>query len=227
MHEIYKDKASTQKDSGPLIFLSLFLLLLAFFILLNALATIEETKSRRVLTSVAATFRSVADVKTTAQILVADLGKTPEPQELLDAMERLWVTAIPVVDVDQVTPGEIMQMAFPANELFVGGKADMRTDRRQLLEAVARVLAVPAKGSASELQLVLGSDPVSQSQLLAAGNLPMRRATTLADALVALGAPADTISVGIREGKPKSMRMRFAVRDAGRAHVTFQGLSPQ
>ncbi|MCG8542787.1 MAG: hypothetical protein MJE12_01130 [Alphaproteobacteria bacterium] len=175
----------------------------------------------------AATFRSVADVKTTAQILVADLGSTPEPQELLDAMERLWVTAIPVVDVERVTPGEVMQMSFPANELFIGGKADLRTDREALMEAVARVLAVPAQGSASELQLVLGSEPVSQAQLLAAGNLPMRRATTLADAFVALGAPADTISVGIREGQPKSMRLRFAVRDAGRAHVTFEGLSPQ
>jgi hypothetical protein len=89
---------------------------------------------------------------------------------------------------------------------------------------VARTLTVPARNSANELQLVLGSDSVDQSDLQGGGNLPMRRATAIADALVAEGAPADTISIGIREGSPKSMRLRFAIREASRAHVTFEGL---
>ena len=120
MHE---KRLATESNNGSLIFLSLFLLLLAFFILLNALATIEETKSRQVLTSVAATFRSVVDADTSAQVLLSELGPASEPDEILEAMEQLWVTAVSVTKVETLSAGQLMQITMPVNELFLGGKA--------------------------------------------------------------------------------------------------------
>ena len=113
-------KSTPPNNSGNLIFLSLFLLLLAFFILLNALATIEETKARKVLTSVATTFRSVVDSKTDAQILISDLGPTPQAYEVLDALQQLWITSAPITKVEKLTRGQIMEMTLPVNELFLG-----------------------------------------------------------------------------------------------------------
>ncbi len=196
--------------------------MLAFFILLNALATIEEEKSRQVLTSVAATFRSVVDADTSAQVLLAELGPTSDPDEVLEAMEQLWVTSVSVIKVERLTAGQLMQITMPANELFLGGKAELRTDRRDLLERAARVLSVQAKSMVAELELVLGTEPIDPAKLDEDPPLPIRRAVVLAGALLDVGAAKDKVSAGVRVGDPKVLRLRFAIRAAARARVTFQ-----
>ena len=225
MQTEFENKLENRPNSGSIIFLSLFLLLLAFFILLNALATIEETKSRQVLTSVAATFRSAVDADTNAQVLLSELGPVPEPEELLAAFEQLWVTAVPVTKVERIESGQVMQMTIPANELFLGGKDVLRTDRKALLDRVVRVVSLPVRGTVQELKIILGSDPVSDAELDRGGNLQMRRAVTLARALVEAGAKPDRIGTGIRIGESKSLSLRFAVRAAARARVTFEELA--
>jgi hypothetical protein len=206
--------SSPSKDASQILFLSLFLLLLAFFILLNSMATIEETRSRKVMTSVAATFRAIRAPDTDAWIAIADLGPAAEPERLLEAMKQLWVTSVPVVKVETLTPGRIMQIAVPSNELFLGGEANLRRDRHSLFERLARLLTVSADGFAHEIELVHGSDAT-------APELPFRRAVALAQALVSRGAPDDAVSVGLREADPKSIRIRFMIRSKGDAHLTF------
>jgi len=219
MHE---KRLATESNNGSLIFLSLFLLLLAFFILLNALATIEETKSRQVLTSVAATFRSVVDADTSAQVLLSELGPASEPDEILEAMEQLWVTAVSVTKVETLSAGQLMQITMPVNELFLGGKAVLRSDRKQLLERAARVLSVQAKSVVAELELVLGTPPIDPANLEEDPSLAIQRAVVLAGALLEVGAAKDKVSTGVRVGDPKVLRLRFAIREAARARVTFE-----
>jgi hypothetical protein len=219
MHE---KRLATESNNGSLIFLSLFLLLLAFFILLNALATIEETKSRQVLTSVAATFRSVVDADTSAQVLLSELGPASEPDEILEAMEQLWVTAVSVTKVETLSAGQLMQITMPVNELFLGGKSVLRSDRKQLLERAARVLSVQAKSVVAELELVLGTPPIDPAKLEEDPSLAIQRAVVLAGALLEVGAAKDKVSTGVRVGDPKVLRLRFAIREAARAQVTFE-----
>jgi len=219
MHE---KRLATESNNGSLIFLSLFLLLLAFFILLNALATIEETKSRQVLTSVAATFRSVVDADTSAQVLLSELGPASEPDEILEAMEQLWVTAVSVTKVETLSAGQLMQITMPVNELFLGGKAVLRSDRKQLLERAARVLSVQAKSVVAELELVLGTPPIDPAKLEEDPSLAIQRAVVLAGALLEVGAAKDKVSTGVRVGDHKVLRLRFAIREAARARVTFE-----
>jgi hypothetical protein len=219
---MYEKRLATESNNGSLIFLSLFLLLLAFFILLNALATIEETKSRQVLTSVAATFRSVVDADTSAQVLLSELGPASEPDEILEAMEQLWVTAGSVTKVETLSAGQLMQITMPVNELFLGGKSVLRSDRKQLLERAARVLSVQAKSVVAELELVLGTPPIDPAKLEEDPSLAIQRAVVLAGALLEVGAAKDKVSTGVRVGDPKVLRLRFAIREAARAQVTFE-----
>jgi hypothetical protein len=219
---MYEKRLATESNNGSLIFLSLFLLLLAFFILLNALATIEETKSRQVLTSVAATFRSVVDADTSAQVLLSELGPASEPDEILEAMEQLWVTAVSVTKVETLSAGQLMQITMPVNELFLGGKSVLRSDRKQLLERAARVLSVQAKSVVAELELVLGTPPIDPAKLEEDPSLAIQRAVVLAGALLEVGAAKDKVSTGVRVGDPKVLRLRFAIREAARAQVTFE-----
>lgn len=215
-------KNNAQNDAGTITFLSLFLLLLAFFILLNALSTIEETKTREVLTSVAATFRSVVDSDTQAQILVSDLGPTPEAHEVLDALEQLWVTSVPITRVERLTGGQVMQLTIPVNELFLGGQPVLRADRDPLIDSTALVLARKAGATLTEVQIVFGVEARPEMLSPPESQLAAERAGKVAAAFVDHGTPEDRIGVGLRDGDPKLMRIRFEIRDAARAQVTFK-----
>ena len=148
-----KDKS---KDTGPIMFLSLFLLLLAFFILLNALSTYEETRSRKVIQSVASTFQTQVARRNVREILISTLGPVPQPEEVMAEVERLWITAIPLTEVTVLSEGRIMQFEMPAHDLFIGGQTDVREDRKDLIKASAQALAARLEGFTAEMQFVMG-----------------------------------------------------------------------
>lgn len=215
-------KTTTHNEPWVVIFLSLFLILLAFFILLNALATIEETKARKVLTSVAATFRSVVDAESRTRILISDLGPAPEAQEVMEALEQLWVTSVPIARVEKLMQGQVMQMTIPVNELFLGGQSVLRADREALFDRTGLLLGLKSKGAVTEIEAVFGTRRGEGTLSGPEGVLAADRAGRIAAALVAHGAPADRLGIGLMEGDPKSLRLRFEIRDAARAQVTFK-----
>jgi len=214
-------KSTPPNNSGNLIFLSLFLLLLAFFILLNALATIEETKARKVLTSVATTFRSVVDFKTDAQILISDLGPTPQAYEVLDALQQLLITSAPIIKVEKLTRGQIMEMTLTVNELFLGGQAVLRADREPLFDRTSLLLGLASGGGATEIQVVLGVARDQADLTTPEGRLAVDRAGNLAAAFVDRETPEDRVVVGVQEGDPKMLRVRCEVRDPAHAQAPF------
>lgn len=149
------------RDTGTMLFLSLFLLLLAFFILLNSLSTFEEVRSRAVLSSVASTFKTDVLPDTTAEILISTLGPVPQPEDVTDELERLWVTAVPVTKVETLKPGRTLQMSLRKTDVFVGGETAVRTDRNDLMRATAYALAARLEGFTVQARITLGIDRLS------------------------------------------------------------------
>ena len=207
------------KDSGPILFLGLFLLLLAFFILLNSLAKREEIKSRAVINSLLLTFQVPEEDKATRELYISALAPVPDPEEVVDAFERLWVSSIPLLKVERLDDGRMMQVVMPVNELFFGRGAALRSDRKNLFVDTAKALSFKADGFVNELEFVLGVDPRHL-----ANPVQESRAVAIARELVANGAPPDTVKVGITEGETDRLRMRFHVRDEKKAYVDFREL---
>ncbi|MDX1737147.1 MAG: hypothetical protein R3261_02860 [Alphaproteobacteria bacterium] len=230
-------------------FLSLFLLLLAFFILLNALSTFEEAKARMVIKSVTSTFKTELVEKKKAQIFISTLGAVPEPREVMGQIEQMWVTAVPLVKVDALNEGSMMQMTLATKELFVVGEAAIRPDRVSILNATATALMSELPDSLIELQLTFGvrdidrvkttkpeensqlvTEEIADPNLLAPVNrnedrsLAFIRAGVVARYLEDTGVEPHSISVGLREINPKELRMRFFVRPKDEAFNDFSQL---
>ena len=255
-----------RRETGPLLFLSLFLLLLAFFILLNSISSLRETKSRDVLSSVAATFQTAADPDQNAEVLISTLGAVPDPEKVLDEVERLWLSEIPFVKVDRFSAGLQIMVELPVFQLFVGAEPMIRGDRGDLIAATAHVLSARMPGQVVEMQAILFvedlapvavasdgmatgaaarfvlppqptagggvtvdlADPgaliVDNSESPDTGDgaaLAFQRVGSLAEALIAGGAPKGNLEIGIQVGNPSKVRFRFFIRDEDRAFMTF------
>ncbi len=222
MDDFNSKNSGPVRDSGPVLFLGLFLLLLAFFILLNSLATREEIKTRAVINSLLLTFQAPEEEETSREVYISALAPVPEPEDLVEELERLWVASIPLLKIERLTAGRTMQADMPINELFFGRGDALRSDRRTLLINTAKALSFTAQGFVNELEFVLGdqSDPNGEPD-----RIQMARAVAIARELVANGAPPDTVKIGVVRGDHRHLRMRFHVRDEDKAYVDFRELA--
>ena len=212
------------KETGSYLLLSLFLLLLSFFALLNALATVEESKARDVLTSLATTFGTVVEPRQSTELYISSLGAVRSPKELLKEVERLWSTQVIDSRIEVLSPGNYLQLVFPANELFVGGEPVVRSDRKDLIRSVAGGLSARSTEFTSHLQFVMSSGDISVDQLHQKETLAMARTAAFANSLIGFGASEESISIGIRRGDRRKIRMRFVIRETVHSKVDFQRL---
>ena len=218
-----EDNTDQQKISGCYLILSLFILLLAFFILLNAISNRTEVKSQAVMDSLLSTFRTIEDSSQSVQTLSFLLGATPEPEDLVHEMRQLWVNAIPIVEVKLLRDGKSMRLRLPANMIFAGGAALLRKDRRDLIKNIASILATEAAGFANELELLVGTEWRAGKEFdLKINNLEIQRLVEFVGELISHGAPPASVSIGVHERGGKEFELRFFVRSKVPAKTDFR-----
>jgi hypothetical protein len=206
---------STSANATILIYLSLFLLLLVFFIVLNTHSTPRDYRVRAALGSVE---RSFAAQPEGADRTESSPGQGSVALIALAGLKRLgelFETDLAVVKVDQVGHGRLMVVSMAADDLFQGDRAFVRPERLGLLDRVAREIGEHG-GVRFDMDFLVavGTEPAASGS---AGD-PVARAAALARALIADRAPAEAISVGIEPGRTGSARFLFSARFPGEPH---------
>ena len=127
--------------------LSLYLLLLAFFVLLFNLSRAEELKLDSVARSLNTTFSTKGQPKKTPRIFMSAQGDViGASKEIIRKFGILVKTAIPIAEIKVVEAGRVFQARFPASELFDPGRAMPRPERAERIRLIADELANPPRG---------------------------------------------------------------------------------
>jgi hypothetical protein len=182
-------------------FLSLFLVLLAFFIVLASVSQPEAGRVVKAITSVRASFPSDLPLgsstgETTSLFVEAD-------RSLPERVGRLVEADLPVAPVRRdPSTGQIAAEA-PLAALFEDAR--LSVPGQAFIRRVASFLAAPPEGT---LLVVTALVPNGDS-------LSAERATRIARSLVEEGAPAPTVTVGLERNPAGSVRFLFGLRPAG------------
>lgn len=204
--------AHVNPNNGSIVLLlSLFLLLLVFFIVLNAQSVQTVQKVKAVAASLEKTFPSfVIDPRLRdGSQTVASRAGTVFAVERLDGVGTLFATAVSVAKVETVSPGRLLEVRLPADDLFLSGTMTLRPDRQGLLDRVVDALRDSRQGERMELDALLGIGPTGTPSQPPG---PVARGGALARALIADGAPPQNVTVGIERGDPGDVRLLFTLR---------------
>lgn len=206
-------------------FLSLYLLVLVFFIVLVSISAREDLKSTKVMNSVASTFAPDARSAT----LLADFPDA-EGQEMAGHLfqkriAKLVSERLRVAKVTVVKPGELMQVSLPADSLFHSETADIREFQDSLLDRIVAELSSRPPGLSFELELEIGSRSAIGVGLPIGATLEVNRAGAFARRMLALGAPPNAVSVALGPGDPREVKLTFLVhgRDSNRFDLVDPG----
>ncbi len=212
-------RAGTSGNATILLYLSLFLLLLVFFIVLNAHSMPRDYRVKAVLGSVERSFAPPAEAGPRTPTPTND-GATAAARGGLQRLGDLFEAELGVVKVEHVGQGRMMVATMAASELFEGGSAFVRHERMGLLDRVARELG--DRGGARldmDFLIAVGGEAGGTAHT---GD-PVARAAAMARALVIDHAPADAIAVGLEPGEAGTARFLFSLHGPGEVRAGGAG----
>ncbi len=194
---------------------SLYLLLLAFFILLNNISNAEAARERLVTGSLNSAFSSAGRETESPAVFAARFGNFLSDPEFQARLSALVETDLALARFRVIEAGRVMEVRMPYNELFETGNAQLRFDRLPFLRRVARMISDRAGGARFDLDILIATGTPGPEVSSAIRGLAIARAGAAISRLEADGAPRDSLAGGIERGDAGTLRLVFHLRDGG------------
>jgi len=191
---------SPPANGAVALFLALYLLLLAFFILLNTISTFEEVKTREVQESLSSAFAAILPPTTSLQTVTSIEGPVVAAEDMQEKLGQLFETAIKVVRVEVIQPGKLMEIIMHVDQLFDPNSILIRERQASFMKQLASVLADDEGYASYEMEMVMGSQIETKGVIEIENNLQIARAGSFARELIDAGAPENHLYVGIDPG---------------------------
>ena len=192
--------------------LSIFLLLLAFFVMLNTLAKFETTKTRAVIGSLNATF-NIGNPSGPEHEFGSFVGRVGAASRVQAELNQLLRTLFGVSRYDLVRLGNVVVLDIDADALF--GRAAKPSPALLVFtnRITGRVLP-PPPGTRLNLEVTTyrsrgALDSADPAQI----NVATRRAGAVVRGFERVGFEADQLIAGLSEGNPRKIRIEFRVTD--------------
>jgi len=198
-----------RRDSHIIALLSLKLLLLAFFILLNAISDYEAQKTDAVVESVRKAFKTDPLQQTSVTTGIENLDST-EP--LADEIGRLFESFLPAVAIEDETLSKVLRIKLPTERLFSAGESGLSAGGQVILRRMLRALA------ARQSDIVYFELAFLQS---GQSELSLRRIGSLAQYAGDQGVKPKNLSVGFNAGREDEITVELRLFDEEPAHLDF------
>jgi flagellar motor protein MotB len=191
------------------LFLSLILLVLAFFIVMVSISRVDAERSTGVIESVADTFAShVPRVASRG----SQRGNVVDGEDLEQSLKRLFATELAVAEFRTVAPGRILEIEMASEVLFHREEARIRLARSRLLDRLVATVTMRPPGQRVDVQGLVSTGTPKGSELPTSPSaLSIRRAGTLGEALVRRGLPRSHLAVGFSPGQNDRIVLVFSI----------------
>lgn len=190
------------------VFLSLFILLVAFFVLLNANSTLDFNRSADVIESLRDAFPS--NVEERAAVDLGEIGGGEAAERLRNTVRQAAELHLPEARVE-IARGGATVVVTADGDAVLGPGGRLRPAAERFAAAVGVLLGDAPAGFRYSMSAFLPSDGGRAE----AGSATVTGAAALATSTLAAGAPPGTVSAGFTAGDPSTdLRMLFTVERA-------------
>jgi hypothetical protein len=203
------DEASTTAAGRPLgaisTLVSLFLLLLVFFIVLFSISQVHQQRLDTVLTSIDDAFgRLPSGLGLITRPAPSDEEATPEG--FVRAVGTLLSRFSPLTESGRLAPGgTLLEIALAPKQMFKGDGNTLQPQAAAILDRLAVLLQRRLPGQHFRLTLRAVTPAGADTGL--AGE----RLASFAAMLFAKGCPPDALAVGLEPGAAEAMRLDFSL----------------
>ena len=199
-------KENEGSKTGTL-FLSLFLLILAFFIVLVSISRVQDSKTNAVKASLGTTFTKIMD-SSVSDFTVKD-SEDPAGKEFQEEITTIFTTHLQIAKVSIVQPGKLMIARMPVSAVFLENTSELNPSVFEFIDRTVAILGSRQPGTHFDMEFIVG---VPDGILSVEQTINMEQAGGFAREILTRGAPPDSLSVGLMPGEEELIIMRFYVR---------------
>jgi hypothetical protein len=200
------------RDPTLLQILSLYLLLLAFFVLLFHLSRAEELKTNSVARSLHTTFSTKGRPKAPKIFVSAQGNVIGASKEIIEKFGILVKTAFPIAEIKVVEVGRVFRARFPVGELFDPGRAMPRPERAERVRLIVKEMSNPPQGVHYDMEVMFTGSRGQDEKSALAHALSVSRAGYFARMAIEMGVPSGAIATGVAVGQAEWVEMLFHLR---------------
>ncbi len=211
------------RQGTVIIFLSLFLLVLAFFIVLVSISTVEDVKSRAVKQSLTSTFTTFRQTGDRTSDFTAKQGEVLGGQAFQEKITGIFATALQVAKVEVVQPGRLMSARMPVAAVFLENTDRLNPSVFAFLDRIVAALGGRPPGVRFDMEFIVGAAVPGDGMLSVNQSLEMAQAGSFAREILSRGAPPDSLSVGLAPGDTDQITIRFYVRSENEGRFEIRG----
>lgn len=209
-------------DQTIALFLGLYLVVLAFFILLVTISTLEESKSKKVMDSLSSAFTTIVPPSAQLQNFQSKDGDVLASQEFQQQITGIFSTAVQIEKVEIVQPGRLMRVVMNTDSMFFTKEAKIRPNIFPMLDRTVASLSNRPAGMKFDLEMVIGVPVTGGKAMPIVETLEMSRAGVFARAMHERGLPPDSVSVGMRPGREGEVTLWFYTREIDATKLKFR-----
>lgn len=187
------------------LFLSLFLLLLAFFIFINSVSTYKEKKTTDVVESIRASFPAVVSSKQLFQL--RSLKKSVVSPTVFNELDELFQHLFRDRKLKISFENKIAQIDIPVNLIFEKATA-VRLDKLEtLLVRLAAIIVRAENEYPLGTEIVFGYEGTLEEKF--ENQLTQERCSVIMSILLEKTVPKGSVAVGLETGNPDFLRFKF------------------
>ncbi|MAZ97938.1 MAG: hypothetical protein CMM39_00740 [Rhodospirillaceae bacterium] len=189
--------------------LSLFLLLLAFFVFLNSISSYEEKKSYDVAKSVRAHFPNLMSQGENNNVSGKNKNNEIEP-DTLKLIEDAYQLILPNMKLEKVNQSESVEISVPMQSLFNGSSGLPNKNAPVFLRNIAEILKQKGDTYRLAMEIFFSYDPSSKGVKL--DDRMQSKLIFLIETLIHANAPKGYVSIGLEPRDTKHIRFKISTR---------------
>lgn len=191
-------------------YVSLFLLLFVFFIVLVSISEVQRPRARAVLDSIDATFGHLPSTLGLIEPTAAPRPETGDVEGFARDVSGLLTGFAPLARTGQAAPSDsFLEIALPEASVFEPGSATPKSEVLPTLDRLALLMQkrVPGHGVRMTWRIMLPADAPEGG---VAERLAGQRAATVVARLYAEGCPGDALAIALDRGGGPALRLDFS-----------------
>ena len=214
---------SSLSNAGQMMNLSLFIMLLAFFIVLNTLSSYEEIKTEKVKRSIELTFSKDPQVEEIKSSMAPDPAQAMREGHTFDRLEALFNAQIASFEAVQSKSRGVMMIELPLKEferaiMAVGQENILNYPSRRdirgnfFLPTLASILRTDIDGAPTRMEMMIKSsqNPADlQNQKPSDMRALVNQVGKFSQKLQSQGMPQKLINIGVAKGNPDKIELIF------------------
>jgi len=200
------------EDPTIVIFLGLYLLLLAFFMLLNSISNIDSERAVDAAESVGQAFSALKPPEVLGRDEMIAKGAVLETNTFQGQAKAAFATISRIAQVEFNEEGDKMRVETDVDSLFTADGESFKEKTSVFLDRIAKVINRGDEGMRREVEVIIGVGDELPQSVDAGSSQRLRQVTRFASAFIEREVSSAVISIGLSPGEDGNIVMFLNAR---------------